>query len=414
MAVAFDRDSESTLMTVADVAAVAGVHRSLVLAWCTSGALASVPGRRRGERRIRPADLDAFLAASGAAQETRVSASAAGPAEATEPTESDGRGARPQLLRWRRDDGTDALRRIAAEVSGPLDLPTLFDEVIEDSMALFSVRRVGLWLVDQSSERPLTLAAQRGVPDEVVEWVSTLAIDDEAVGLAAIRSRRVVAIPDALAATTMATQREVYSRHQIGSVCFAPIVFRDEPLGLLVLYHETVRSWTADETELARTFADQMAVAIGNARLYDSVQALAARLRAIHDLALRLNRIRDLDEIAAVIVEGTERLIRHDTIRVYRLDHEHGVLEAIAFEGSFPGHPAPSLDELRLRVGEGLTGWAAAHNETLIIGDAARDPRSVLVYGTPAPESMLVVPMTFEDRVQGVIVVSVAGTDRYG
>ena len=41
----------------------------------------------------------------------------------------------------------------------------------------------------------------------------------------------------------------------------------------------------------------------GNTRLYDSVQSLAARLRAIHDFAIRLNRIRDLDEIASVIEE---------------------------------------------------------------------------------------------------------------
>ena len=86
-----------------------------------------------------------------------------------------------------------------------------------------------------------------------------------------------------------------------------------------------------------------MATAIGNARLYDSVQSLAARLRAIQDFALRLNRIRDLDEIASVIVEGDGALIDYDTIRVYRVDHETTVCEPIAFQGTFGGDPNPEL-----------------------------------------------------------------------
>ena len=88
MAVAFDRDSESTLMTVADAATVAGVHRSLVLAWCRSGALAvRARSAKRGELRIRPADLDAFLAASGTAPD-------AAPRARTAAAGTDGRRAR--------------------------------------------------------------------------------------------------------------------------------------------------------------------------------------------------------------------------------------------------------------------------------------------------------------------------------
>jgi diguanylate cyclase (GGDEF)-like protein len=318
-----------------------------------------------------------------------------------------------RLIREQRARG-EALRRIAAEVSGPLDLPTLFDDVIEDSLALFSVDRVGLWLYDDSRSRPLTLAAHRGVSDEVVAWVSALTTDAPAAGLEAIRSRAVVVLRDALAETTTAAIRDIYRRDGIASVCFIPIVFRDEPLGVLVLYHGTVRDWTTDETELARSFADQMAVAIGNARLYDSVQSLAARLRAIHELALRLNRVRDLDGIAAIIVEGAKSLIKLDTIRVYRVDAATRMCEPIAFQGTFGGDPNPSFDKLRMPIGVGLTGWVAEHNQTILSADADTDPRSRRIHPSTVPESLLVVPMSFEDRAHGVIVVSAEGRDRFG
>ena len=50
-----------------------------------------------------------------------------------------------------------------------------------------------------------------------------------------------------------------------------------------------------------------MATAIGNARLADSIRTLAARLRAISELAGRLNRLQDVDGIAQAIVAEARR-----------------------------------------------------------------------------------------------------------
>ena len=392
---ALDQDADPALLTLAQAARAAGVSRGTLRAWCADGRLPWVAGRGRGERLIRPDDLQRHLESRSGAHTSRTE--------------------RPQL-RLIRDQlaSGDALRRIAAEVSGPMDLPTLFDDVIEDSLALFSVDRVGLWLYDGSQPRPLSLAAHHGVSDDILAWVSSIPADSNARGLQALRSRDVVVLRDALAETIKTGAHDRYARDGIGSVCFVPIVFRDEALGLLVLYDGAVREWTADETELARSFADQMAVAIGNARLYDSVQSLAGRLRAIHELALRLNRIRDLDGIAAVIVEGATSLIKCDTIRVYRVDTVAGICEPLAFKGTFGGDANPSADKLRVPIGQGLTGWVAEHNQTILSPDADADPRSHRVHASAIPESLLVVPMTFEDRAHGVIVVSAEGRDQFG
>ena len=69
---------------------------------------------------------------------------------------------------------------------------------------------------------------------------------------------------------------------------------------------------------------------------------------------------------------------------------------------------------LRLRIGEGLTGWVAEHNETIRLGDASSDPRAIQVGTNQGAESMLLVPMSYESRVLGVIVVSKVGYDQFG
>ena len=56
----------------------------------------------------------------------------------------------------------DALRRIAAEVSGRHDLDGLFRDVIDEAFTLFGVDQAGLWMYDDSPT-PLRAVAQRGL-----------------------------------------------------------------------------------------------------------------------------------------------------------------------------------------------------------------------------------------------------------
>jgi diguanylate cyclase (GGDEF)-like protein len=305
----------------------------------------------------------------------------------------------------------DALRRIAAEVSGRHDLDGLFRDVIDEAFTLFGVDQAGLWMYDDAPT-PLTAVAQRGLSQEILELVNTLPLDAKTLGMDALREQQVKVLSGDLSAT-VPRLREIYRRAGVRTICYVPIVFRDVPLGLLVLYHLRDYAWTADETELARAFADHMATAIGNARLAESTRSMTDRLRAISELASRLNRLQDVEGIAQAIVAGTQSLIDHDTIRVYEVDHQNGMCEPIAFQGTFMGVTDPDPALLRVAVGDGLTGWVAAHGESVRLGDALADPRVLVVQSTDGPESMLIVPMLFDGTVHGVIVVSKDGPDRF-
>ena len=305
----------------------------------------------------------------------------------------------------------DTLSRIAAEVSGRQDLDGLFRDVIDEAFTLFGVDEAGLWTYD-ASPRPLVLVAQRGLSAEILELIATLPAEARTAGMAALRERD-VRVLDKRFLGTVPELRAVYRSAGIRTICFVPIVFRDEPLGLLVLYHHTDYPWTTDETQLARAFADHMATAIGNARLTESTQTLAGRLRAISELAGRLNRLNDVEGIGAAIVAEARNLIDHDTIRVYRVDHETGMCEPVAFQGTFMGVQRPEPEMLRIAVGRGLTGWVAAHGESVRTGNAAADRRSVQVGTSDQPESMLLVPMIYETTVHGVLIVSKDGQDQF-
>ncbi|HET7180652.1 MAG TPA: EAL domain-containing protein [Candidatus Limnocylindrales bacterium] len=308
--------------------------------------------------------------------------------------------------------GADALRRLASELSGSDALQPVLEEVLDNSERLFHSDRAGLWLWHDLAEHPLELVARRDFPDEIERRVAAATRDSNLAGFESVRTRRVLVF-NADDPTLTADMRALYAANGIASLCFVPATFRGEPVALLVLYHRTPYDWSADETALAGSFGDTIATAIGNARLMASVENLAARLRAIQDLSARLSGIQDVRGIGETIVAEAHNLIEFDTLRVYQVEHDSGWCEPIAFQGTFMGRSDPDPEMLRVRIGEGLTGWVAEHGQPIVLGDAHTDARSLVVGQTNGPESMLVVPMTHEEHVHGVVVVSRLGRDRF-
>ena len=309
-------------------------------------------------------------------------------------------------------DREAALQRIAAEVGTQRDLVRIFDDVLDHSLALFGADKAGLWILEEGAH-PFRLAAHRGLGDDFLATVADVQRGSAAASWRAIVQRRTLVLRAPWSGGTSPDLADAYDREGFRTACVVPLVYADEPLGVIALYHAADRPWPDAELDLVESFADQVAVALQNARLYASVHGFAARLDAIQDLAARLNRLHDPVEIGHVIVAEVRGLFASDTARVYRVDHASGMCEPIAFGGTFLGVSDPSADVLRVPIGTGLTGWVAAHNAAVRVADARTDPRRLVVGPDEEPESMLVAPMSFEDVVRGVVVVSKKGSDQY-
>jgi diguanylate cyclase (GGDEF)-like protein/excisionase family DNA binding protein len=395
MALAARPGPAAELITLSEAARLAGVHRDTVRAWAAKGDLKAIREPHGRRIRLRRGDLERLL-------------------EQRDQRAWHGRRKGGPPLRIVDPTGTDALRRLASELSGSESLQPVFEEVLENSQRLFHADRAALWLWHPARDHPLELVARRDFPDDIASRVLAATGDSKLAGFEALRREEVLVFRDAADPKITLEMRQLYAKNHIASLCFVPAVFRGAPLALLVLYHRARYDWSPDEEALARSFGDTIATAIGNARLMASVEDLAARLRAIQDLSARLSSLQDVRGIGETIVSEARSLIAYDTVRVYRVDHDTGWCEPIAFQGVFMGRADPEPELLRVRIGEGLTGWVAEHGEPLLLADAHADDRSLIVGDTTRPESMLVVPMTYEGKVRGIVVASRLGKERFG
>ena len=301
-----------------------------------------------------------------------------------------------------------ALEQIVAGMSPDLELDVVLGDVLAGARSLFGAELAGLWLLGDG-DHPLQLAAHAGLGKELLDAAAQLTRRSMRPWRPG-EERRPTVYEDPGRAPHFGP---IYARMGLRTVVNVPLVFRDKPIALLVLYHHAAVAWTPAELDLCASFAHQMASALATARLFNSVRTGAARLQAIQDLSARLNRIQNTEGIGEAIVAGMDRLIRHDTIRVYRIDDATSMCEPIAFQGEFMGIGRPTTEMLRVPIGTGLTGWVARNNATVRLGDAVADGRSVQIGASRGAESMLLVPMSWEDRVMGVIVVSTGGYDQY-
>ena len=307
-----------------------------------------------------------------------------------------------------------ALRGVVKELTGTLDLGIVLGDIVDLTRTLFDADRAGLWLA-RDDEHPLEVAAEHGLSPEFIERVAALRGDDDAVVLRAMRDRRAFAFGIEAMGSAVGPLRDAYTADGIRTACLVPLVGGDAVLGVLGLYHLHDRNWPEEEVALVEAFADQAAVAIQNARLYRSVADQAARMRSIQDLSARLNRLTDVRAIAEAIVAEAAPLADFHDIRVYRVDWDRRVCDPIAFTREMLDADLSEAEALlRVEIGEGFTGWVAENGKPLLINDALDDERGKTIDGTDdVPESMLVVPMLYEGRALGVIVLSQLGFNRF-
>lgn len=166
--------------------------------------------------------------------------------------------------------------------------------------------------------------------------------------------------------------------------------------------------------------------------LISGLAGVIAVIRAIYlrfrEQAIQTDHLRRLMELLPVLkARGVEDVVQAAVRHIVRatgsrtgvvllLDEEAQVLRPhyVYSEPPLPPEEKEAIMNTSIEVGVGLSGWVAKHGQAILSNDAARDPRSLLVPGTPLEdESILVVPLIADGRLYGVLRVDRQGVNQY-
>jgi sigma-B regulation protein RsbU (phosphoserine phosphatase) len=182
----------------------------------------------------------------------------------------------------------------------------------------------------------------------------------------------------------------------MNSEIVVPLLHKSKPLGALNILSRNRNQFTLDDTAIVRQFGAHVAVALVNARLFERSKRDAEAFETLAEIGREVASVLDLDELFSRIAQLTKRVIDYRTFGILLLNEERGELEMqLALQYG------EKVQVPRVRLGEGLVGYAALHREPVLVSDVAQDPRYIKL--VPDVRSELVIPMLLKDRCIGVV-----------
>jgi len=141
----------------------------------------------------------------------------------------------------------------------------------------------------------------------------------------------------------------------------------------------------------------------------------AQHMQSIETLGQHLARATTIEDVCNRIGETISAMLPHDQCRVLLMSEDRTRLEIVYLNGTGPAeYRDVTSQNAAVAVGEGIAGWVAESRRGVVIGDTEHHPKAAHVTGTDViDESMLAVPVVFEDELLGVIVVLKLGLNQY-
>jgi GAF domain-containing protein len=190
-------------------------------------------------------------------------------------------------------------------------------------------------------------------------------------------------------------------REGIRSMLAVPLRVGEAVIGVISAYSRESGYFSTREETLLEAFAEQAAIAIQNARLFEESQRRGRETAALLEAGRAVSQSLELGETIRVILHQARAVLGVQSGSIFTLDEASGELTSVA---SLDEGPA-SVGQIRLRVGEGITGLAVAERRPLQSEDLWNDPR--VRFPQPAVagglRSMLAAPLIASGRVVGAL-----------
>jgi sigma-B regulation protein RsbU (phosphoserine phosphatase) len=279
------------------------------------------------------------------------------------------------------------LFELGREVTSVLDLDELLEKIPELIARLTPFHAFAVYLLDEK-RGDLRIAYSVGYPDEARRSLR-MKVGEGIVGTAVAIGKSILVDDVELDA------RYIPVVEGARSELVVPLRRKKRVIGALNLLGPDPGQFTERDEAILEQFGAHVAVALENARLFDRERQYSATLETLAEIGHEVTSILELDELLEHLAVLARRLIDYRTFGILLLNEPTNELEmklAIRYQDK--------LNLPRVKVGEGIVGYAALHKVPVIVPDVSVDPRYIEV--VPDCRSELAIPLLIKDRVIGV------------
>jgi len=307
--------------------------------------------------------------------------------------------------RWRLEQ-LSLVRTVSAEVANVLDLDELSQRVASLVLETFGYYYVALFTLEPDQETLLCRASagplqpENGrLPSET--FAPSVELGQGIVGHVAKTGEEILAGD---------VSRDSHYRYvdvlpETKSEAALPLRIKERTLGVLDVQSDQPERFDETDVLVLRALADQIAIAVEDARLYGDLRLHADQLSAVAEVSRVVASILDLDELLDRVAALIHEQFGYPYVHLFTVDKAQ---QKVVYRAGWPpraadvvdgGQPVCDLDD-----SEGVAAWVACHGETVLSNDLKRDHRYRRLAPPPIDtHSQLAVPLTFGDEVLGVL-----------
>jgi serine phosphatase RsbU (regulator of sigma subunit)/signal transduction protein with GAF and PtsI domain len=283
---------------------------------------------------------------------------------------------------------------ISQQIAAILDLDTLFHQTVELVRATFGYMFVAVCVREQNSNRiifegathPALRNQHMHVGQGIIGWV--------------VENGEILNVPDV-------TRDERYwpmaSLPQIQSELAVPLIFGEEVIGAIDVESDQPAAFDDEDVYTLRTLADQIAIAIHEARLYAAEREQAWISTALLQVAEATGHATSLEEVLDTVVRITPLLSGIERCSVMLADGEPGHFRA---QAAFGLEAPDDFYALRLKPGDSvmLDQVFQTYKPIMRPSDGVHDP----VLKFMGPGDVLGLPLLAHGQLNGVMWIGAA------
>lgn len=292
-----------------------------------------------------------------------------------------------QLLRQR-----ESLRTVIESISGELELRPLLTQIVQHACELIGADRGTIGLVDEVCGVVRTEAVHHMPPEELGAEMGP------GMGLAG----KVLETQEPLVLNHYGELETPMHANLIqDAVIGLPIFWGGRMIGFFGIGADPPRRFDDQDVEMLKLFARHAAVAIENARLYESEKRRAARLATVNRMGKLIASRLSLDELLETAVSALGELLHYSHVALLLVDrHDPQTLVLAVRSGMYA---TAVRGEYRQRIDEGIVGAAATSRRPVLVADVRQDPRYIPVPGQEDIRSEIAVPLLAGNELAGVL-----------
>ena len=294
----------------------------------------------------------------------------------------------------------DTLRGVAETISSQLEIEELLNVVLQELKKVVDYDSAN---VQRLEDEQLVIIGGQGWEDSQQVIGLTFPLTGNNPNRKVIELQEPVIVKDVRQEYPTSFSASIHS--PIRSWLGVPLTYGTNLLGLMAVDSYQVDFFTQEDAGVLLAFANQVAVAMQNTRLFEAARHQVRQLAALTEVAQSINRALDLDEVLNLVLDAVFDLVGVNKGSIWLIDTARQTIR-IANTKNIPEIMFEALNESPIPVEtEPFATVIQSGQVSVIEGGQTGQNDNLPGYELPFPDDVTYVPLKTEEGVFGILAI---------